>query len=95
MAARSTTASGDGQLAVASPEEDALLARWQSVWNRSRDARSIADVIGTTLSSAIVQRELPPGFRLREERLANLVSVSRTPIREALAGLATKACSRW
>jgi len=75
-------------VATGSPEEDALRARWRSVSEGSSDARSVADVIGTTLSDAIVERELPPGFRLREERLASVFRVSRTPIREALAALA-------
>jgi DNA-binding GntR family transcriptional regulator len=48
----------------------------------------------TTLSQAIVERELPPEWPLREERLAGLFGVSRTPIREALAGLANSGLAR-
>jgi DNA-binding GntR family transcriptional regulator len=47
-----------------------------------------------TLSQAIVERELPPEWPLREERLAGLFGVSRTPIREALAGLANSGLAR-
>lgn len=57
-------------------------------------ARSRAEVIMTTLSGAIIDRELPPEWRLREERLATLFGVSRTPIREALAGLANSGLAR-
>ena len=63
--------------------------RWEHAADDLVETRSIADVIGVTLSSAIVDRALPPGWRLREERLASLFNVSRTPIREALAGLAS------
>jgi DNA-binding GntR family transcriptional regulator len=80
---------GGGETALGTREEAALLERWRRVSGTSTDARSIADAIGATLTSAIVERELPPGFRLREERLASLFNVSRTPIREALAGLAS------
>lgn len=85
------TNGADGAL---SSEERALLERWQRVSGDLIDSRSIADVIGSTLSGAIVDRALPPGWQLREERLASLFSVSRTPIREALAGLASANLAR-
>lgn len=75
-------------------EEQALVERWQQGSATLDEARSLAEVIMTTLSGAIVNRELPPGFRLREERLATLFGVSRTPIREALAGLANSGLAR-
>lgn len=90
----STTHTSAELPADASPEEVALLMRWNSVSDDLMDSRSIADSIGATLTSAIVARQLPPGWRLREERLASLFSVSRTPIREALAGLANSNLAR-
>jgi DNA-binding GntR family transcriptional regulator len=77
-----------------SDEEQALLDRWLHAADRVVETRSIADVIGVTLSSAIVDRALPPGWQLREERLASLFNVSRTPIREALAGRASANLAR-
>lgn len=65
--------------------EEALLARWNA---RERDGRSIAEAVRETLVAAIVARELPPDWRLNEERLAVIFDVSRTPIREALSRLA-------
>lgn len=73
---------------VPTAEEQALQARWANASATLDEARSVAEVIMKTLSSAIVDRVLPPEWRLREERLASLFGVSRTPIREALAGLA-------
>jgi DNA-binding GntR family transcriptional regulator len=84
----------DGSDAAHSTEEQALLDRWQHATDDLVETRSIADVIGVTLSSAIVDRALPPGWQLREERLASLFNVSRTPIREALAGLASANLAR-
>jgi DNA-binding GntR family transcriptional regulator len=84
----------DGPAVTLSDEEQALLDRWQHASDEVVDTRSIADVIGVTLSSAIVDRALPPGWQLREERLASLFNVSRTPIREALAGLANANLAR-
>ena len=77
-----------------SAEDTALIGRWERTSSDTVDARSIADAIRATLSGAIVDRELPPGWQLREERLASLFGVSRTPIREALAGLANSGLAR-
>jgi len=44
--------------------------------------------------AAIVNRELPPGWRLSEERLVALFKVSRTPIREALMAVAGTSLAR-
>jgi len=84
----------DGTDGALSTEEQALVDRWQRAAGERMDTRSIADVIGVTLSGAIVDRALPPGWQLREERLASLFSVSRTPIREALASLANANLAR-
>ena len=43
-----------------------------------------ADVIRETLREAILDSQLQPGERLREEELASYFGVSRTPVREAL-----------
>jgi DNA-binding GntR family transcriptional regulator len=76
------------------PEEAALLKRWGRASAELVDARSVADAIGSTLAASIIERELPPAWPLREERLASLFGVSRTPIREALAGLANAGLAR-
>lgn len=48
---------------------------------------STADAIHDAVSEGILSKLLPPGWRLGEERLATLFSVSRTPVREALMRL--------
>src|SRR5918997_6920564 len=45
------------------------------------------DQVYLTLREAIVSAELEPGRRLSENELADLLGVSRTPVREALARL--------
>jgi GntR family transcriptional regulator, rspAB operon transcriptional repressor len=45
------------------------------------------DQVYTALREAIVSAELEPGRRLSENELADLLGVSRTPVREALARL--------
>jgi DNA-binding GntR family transcriptional regulator len=51
-------------------------------------AERTADVVARRLAQAILNGELAPGTRLREETLATRFSVSRTPVREALILLA-------
>ncbi|MCK0197342.1 GntR family transcriptional regulator [Ancylobacter sp. 6x-1] len=46
------------------------------------------EVIRTRILDAILERRLPPGEKLTEERLAQLFGVSRTIVRQALARLA-------
>lgn len=48
---------------------------------------STGDQVYAALRSAIVSAELEPGRRLSENELADLLGVSRTPVREALARL--------
>jgi DNA-binding GntR family transcriptional regulator len=74
--------------------EVALVNRWQESADEEIDSRSLGDAIRSTLAGAIVDRELPPGWRLRVERLAAIFGVSRTPVREALAGLANSNLAR-
>jgi DNA-binding GntR family transcriptional regulator len=47
-------------------------------------AERTADVVARRIAQAILNGELAPGTRLREETLARSFSVSRTPVREAL-----------
>lgn len=49
-----------------------------------------ADIIRETLREAILDSQLTPGTRLREEELARYFGVSRTPVREALQVLRTE-----
>lgn len=63
------------------------IERWRAAV-RAPDGGSTADAVYRTLSDAIVSGELPPGWRLSEEKLASHFGVSRTPVREALTRLA-------
>lgn len=69
-----------------SPEERALAERGQRQ-RRAVGAVPRAELVRETLAAAIITGELPIGWHLSEERLASIFSVSRTPIREALASL--------
>jgi DNA-binding GntR family transcriptional regulator len=51
------------------------------------DGTSARDQAYVVLRSAIVGAELEPGRRLSENQLAELIGVSRTPVRDALARL--------
>ena len=51
------------------------------------DYLPLRDVVFITLRQAILKGELAPGERLMEIRLANMLGVSRTPIREAIRKL--------
>lgn len=42
------------------------------------------------IRNAIFKREFPPGFHLREEEFAETLSMSRTPVRQAIRQLATE-----
>jgi DNA-binding GntR family transcriptional regulator len=52
--------------------------------------RNAADVTADLLRQAIIEGRIQPGDRLREERLARDLGISRTPIREALLILQTE-----
>jgi DNA-binding GntR family transcriptional regulator len=61
--------------------------RWAEQRQRHAHLQRAADVVRETLRDAILEGELAPGARLREEELAREFGVSRTPIREALQQL--------
>ena len=65
-------------------DTDASLKR---MYNRFAGIGSTADAIHDAVSEGILSKTLPAGWRLGEERLAALFSVSRTPVREALMRL--------
>jgi len=50
----------------------------------------LPQIIAERLRDMIVQNELPPGSRIRERTIAEKLSVSRTPLREALKALASE-----
>lgn len=54
--------------------------------NRARDLTA-QDLVLTSMREAILTAALPPGARLRQEKLAELFGTSRIPIREALRAL--------
>lgn len=49
--------------------------------------RTMTDVVYDQLKAAIVELRIPPGERLREAAIAQGLSVSKTPVREALGRL--------
>jgi DNA-binding GntR family transcriptional regulator len=49
--------------------------------------RTMTDVVYDQLKAAIVELRIPPGERLREATIAQGLSVSKTPVREALGRL--------
>ena len=51
------------------------------------EKRVLAEDVATRLRTAILKGHFSPGERLREERLAQALDVSRGPVREALAQL--------
>src|SRR5947207_2488618 len=72
-----------------SREERALVERWQAARPDLLDSRSTSDTIRSVIADTIGEGGLPPGWPLREEWLAAIFDVSRTPIREALVSLAS------
>lgn len=65
-------------------EPDATI---RELFDRLGGDGSTADAIHDAIAEGIMNRTLPPGWRLGEERLAHLFAVSRTPVREALMRL--------
>jgi DNA-binding GntR family transcriptional regulator len=87
-APRSRARNGRDASGSLSPEERALLERWEATKPDVLDSRSTSDTIRSVIADAIGEGGLPPGWPLREEWLAAVFDVSRTPIREALFSLA-------
>lgn len=54
---------------------------------KTTEKTSLVDKIYQQIKRAIVNREIPPGTKLSEEVLANILDVSRTPVRTALQKL--------
>lgn len=59
----------------------------QEITAQFGDKQAIAQRIRHMILAAITARDLPPGSRLIETELGQQLSVSRTPLREAMAGL--------
>jgi DNA-binding GntR family transcriptional regulator len=55
---------------------------------KARKVPASVDEIAERVLGAIMEHRLPPGTKLVEEKLASVFGVSRTKIRQALAGLA-------
>ncbi len=66
----------------------------ESIWDayRARHAhlQRAADIVREALRDAILEGDIATGARLREEELARLFRVSRTPVREALQQLSSE-----
>ena len=60
-----------------------------SVGERSEPRQNRADQLRDLIEEDIASGRLPPGSRLEESALAERFNVSRTPVREALAQLAS------
>jgi DNA-binding GntR family transcriptional regulator len=73
----------EGRVMVTMDEDAAI----KQLFSRYSGNGSTADAIHDAVAEGILSRTLPPGWRLGEERLATLFSVSRTPVREALMRL--------
>lgn len=52
------------------------------------EAKTTAGLIGRALRQGILSLRLPPGATMSEQETARILGVSRTPVREAFAGLA-------
>lgn len=63
---------------------------WEIYRARHAHLNRSADIVRESLRDAILDGEAPPGARLREEELARLFGVSRTPVREALQQLSSE-----
>jgi DNA-binding GntR family transcriptional regulator len=58
-----------------------------SVFGELSSRRTMTDVVYEQLKAAIVELRIPPGEPLREAGIAQSLSVSKTPVREALGRL--------
>jgi DNA-binding GntR family transcriptional regulator len=58
--------------------------RGQLIMRKIMTKRNLKEVVYQRLKKGIINHEVLPGMRLREEELAEKLGVSRTPIREAI-----------
>ena len=75
---RTATKGGDG---AASAPLDRIIA------DAAANNLTAQDLVLTSMREAILTAALPPGARLRQERLAEMFGTSRIPVREALRAL--------
>ena len=61
-----------------------------AVLRERKQSGSLADTASRALRDAIVRGMLPPGIVLRQDRLAEALSMSRVPLRESLRELAAE-----
>ena len=69
--------------ATGSPSQDAIPSMFGALSGR----RTMTDAVYEQLKAAIVELRIPPGAPLREAEIAQGLSVSKTPVREALGRL--------
>jgi DNA-binding GntR family transcriptional regulator len=74
-------------LEAALQERATIESNLRLIYQNIHGQESSADAAHHTLHEAITTGMLPPGWLLREENLAGVFQVSRTPIREALMRL--------
>lgn len=67
--------------------EDEGLLRLSELWAGQSDSGGTATRVHETLRRGILEQVLQPGMRLTEEKLAEILGVSRTPIRDAITRL--------
>ena len=79
-----------GRLRSALQDRAAIEARLRAIFHSDLTNGSSADGVHHALHKAIVTGLLPAGWALREENLAEVFAVSRTPIREALMRLESR-----
>lgn len=64
-----------------------MLDQLLEIKKRIGEKKQVSDLLYHTLKEAIATGVIPPGFRLKEEELADWFEVSRTPVREAIKRL--------
>lgn len=69
------------------PQATSILADVRILLSERAGGAAARDQVYAALREAIVSAELEPGRKLSENELADLLGVSRTPVREALARL--------
>ncbi len=64
-----------------------MLEKLLHIRNSIGEKKQVSDLLYCTLKEAIANGTIPPGYRLKEEELADWFDVSRTPVREAIKRL--------